>query len=108
MNAEVFAMLAFLNPHNAVTHQPNTPRIVLHITGDETPSELSMLQFSPQDLPTSAAGSYTISEPLVDLFNAAHEHVAHVAVLPGDPAADQIVEKLIRARRAVKRPLARK
>lgn len=108
MSPEVIAMLALLDPHNVVVHQPNAPRIALHVTGDDTPSELSMFRLSPQDLPTSAVGGFRVSEPLVDLFDGAHRHIANVAVLPGDPAADQIVERLIRARNAGKRPLARK
>jgi hypothetical protein len=108
MSPEVLAMLALLDPHNAVVHQPNAPRIALHFTGDETPSELSMFRLYSHDLPTSAVGGYRVSEPLVELFNAAYRHVTNVAVLPGDPAADQIVERLIRARNAGKRPLVRK
>lgn len=46
--------------------------------------------------------------PLVELFNVAQEHVASVAVLPGDPEADEVVERLIRARSASKRAIARK
>ena len=94
--------------HNAVVTQTQTPRVTYHITGDVTPTCIRLDCVLISHLPTGSLGKYRVEEPLVELFEAAHDHVSSMAVLPGDEAADAVVDRLMRRRVSTKRALPRK
>lgn len=95
------------NPY-AVSSAAPIPRVVNHVVGDETPSIVSMRSFDPAELPTSRSGEYQIAKPLKELVQSVGEYVRAMAFLPGDPEADEIVERLMRMRQETKRPLKRR
>ena len=101
-------MLLHGSPGNTLVTTRPSPRVVRRITSDETPAVHAPRHWFRESLPTSTSGQYRVIEPLPDLVRAAFSHVESMAVLPGDPEADKIVERLIQRRTEAKRPLRRK
>lgn len=61
------------------------------------------------DLPTLPTAQLPILEPIVELVAAAEAHIRAMAFLPGDPAADELVQRLRSSRSAEgKRSLTRR
>ncbi len=105
MNPETLALFALLDPSNTVAAPPNLPRIAMHLTGEETPSSLSCTTLP--EMPTCSTSKPLVCDPLVELVEAATEHVMALAVLPGDEKADLIVDRLLAGRTQSKKKLKR-